>query len=353
MKTWIAGVILLAIVVGLIFGILLGFVLPEPSTAPAPADRVYLDAPEQDDYIIMVAEAYSAEHNLKLANDRLDRLGDEDVSVRVEQLANTYAPQRDLIATNLAMLAVALGSRSRSLLALSLSPTATNTRTPIATLTSSRTATPRATATAPDTATPKPTRTLWVVVITNTPTPSPRATRTPMRTATQLPTPTPTATDTPRPPPPTGWEPGLDQWWGGIYYQPVEVQPGQGYWHLAKAVYCDAFDNSDPHRHDFGCSEMPGGSQGTSIYVMTGGAAIDVIAPDGRNVGDDPAVIGDLKSPNDMCQCTYAFESSNYRISVRGAPSDAIGGFCLCSHNFGWGSRAHVRYFLYFEYITR
>lgn len=98
---------------------------------------------------------------------------------------------------------------------------------------------------------------------------------------------------------------------------------------------------------------MPGGGTGTNIYVMTGGAPIDVIGPGGVNLGNNPSVIGDLKKPGDMCLCTYSFMSSDYRISVAGAPSDAMGGFCLCSHNFGWGSRAHVRYFLYFEYVTR
>ena len=149
------------------------------------------------------------------------------------------------------------------------------------------------------------------------------------------------------------WEPGLDRWWGTIYYEPANVAPGTGYWHLSHAIYCDAFNPGEPGRFDFGCDEMPGGGAGTSIYVMTGGAPIDVIAPDGRNVGDDTTIVGDPKDPSDMCNCSDSFESSNYKISVRGAPSDAVGGFCLCGKNFGWGSRAHVRYFLYFDYVTR
>ncbi|MGE5138581.1 MAG: hypothetical protein ACM3JD_03880, partial [Rudaea sp.] len=59
------------------------------------------------------------------------------------------------------------------------------------------------------------------------------------------------------------------------------------------------------------------------------------------------------KLKGDACNCTYAFIAAPYRISVKGAPSDAIEGFGLASVNFGWGSHAHVRYFLYFEYITR
>jgi hypothetical protein len=145
----------------------------------------------------------------------------------------------------------------------------------------------------------------------------------------------------------------MARWPGGIHLEPASVAPGQGYWHLVKATYCDAFDNSDPAGHNFDCDEMPGGPAGTNIYVMTGGAPIDVIKPDGTNIARNSAIVGDKKSPNDICNCTYSFEDSDYRISVAGAPSDTIGGFCLCSVNFGWGSHAHVRYFLYFKYITR
>lgn len=365
MKIWIAGVIVLAIVVGLIFGLLLGMTLPGPTDSPAPPDTVHLAAPEQDDYVIMVAEAYAAERDLKLAQDRLARLKDNAIAARVERLALTYVPQRDQIATNLALLAVALGSRNRILVGLSAGPTPPAPRTAASSRTQSLNVAFAETAAPTSTATPRPTRTIWYKVITNTFTPTspptdtpiftrtPTFTRVPSRTPLPTATATPLPTDTPRPPPPTIFEPGLDQWWGSIYFQPADIPSGQGYWHLARAVYCDAFDNSDPRRRDFGCDEMPGGSQGTSIYVMTGGNPIDVFAPDGRNVGDDRAVVGDLKAPDDMCQCTYAWESSDYRVSVRGAPSDAIGGFCLCGKNFGWGSHAHVRYFLYFEYITR
>jgi hypothetical protein len=150
------------------------------------------------------------------------------------------------------------------------------------------------------------------------------------------------------------FEPGdMNLWPRGVYFVPANVAPGETYWHLVKATYCDAFDSSDHAKRNFGCDKMPGGPAGTSIYVMTGGAEIDVIKPDGANVGKNRAIIGDKKDPSDMCNCTYTFLDSNYRISVAGAPSDAIGGFCLCSVNFGWGSHAHVRYFLYFEKVTR
>ncbi len=324
-------IIVLGILVGLVFGALMGASLVQPQVVVS-GSGVQLGAPEQDDFIITVAEAYSSDRDLRLAQDRLSRLHDPKIAIRVQTLALNYAPQRDLAASYLALLAVALGSQNPTLVELSATatPTATNTAT----------FTPTFTPTHTPTFTP-----------TFLPTPTPFDTSTPTpRPPTRVP---PTATWTPKPPPPVSFFPDRSRWPGSFNFVPANVAPGQGYWHLTKAIYCDAFDGSDPHRSDFGCDEMPGGPVGTSIYVMTGGAAIDAIKPDGTNVGGDRNIIGDKKAPDDMCNCTYTFESANYRISVAGAPSDAVSGFCLCSVNFGWGSHAHVRYFLYFEYITR
>ncbi len=375
----IVSITALGISVGLVFGVLFGVLLFNHETAQA-QDGVELTAAEQDDFIITVAEAYALDGNLKLAQDRLTRLHEDHISRRVESLASYYAPQRDLIATHLARLAVALGSSSPTLVALSATatplptatirmPTATQTASPPATAT----ATPNATATATQTAPPTPTD-------APTLTPTPPATvardvtiaRAPAthtstraqnagparRLATQAPTRQPTskiissAAFAP-PPPATVFEPGLDAWWHSIYFVPANVQPGQKYWHLTKAIYCDSFNPNDPRNKDFGCDAKPGGGAGTNIYVVNGGAPIDLIRSDGKNVGGDRSIVGDVKKPGDMCECSYSFISSDYRISVAGAPSDAIGGFCLCSKNFGWGSNAHVRYFLYFEYTTR
>jgi hypothetical protein len=339
---WLLLIVFLGIPAGLIFGVLAGSLSAKPALN-LNSNAVELASPEQDDFIIMVAEAYSGDRDLKLADDRLARLRDERIASRVEKLASSYAPQGDLIASRLALLAVAMGSKDLTLLALSATPTDTATDTPTNTATATSTATP--------TSTPTYTPTFL-------PTPTPFSTDTPtLRPPTKVPTarpPAATSTFTPAPAPSTVWEPGdRSRWPGGVYFAPANVAPGRGYWHLVKATYCDAFNNSNPHQHDFGCDEMPGGPAGTNIYVMTGGASIDVIQPDGTNVGGNPSIVGDKKSPNDMCNCTYSFIDSNFRISVAGAPSDAIGGFCLCSVNFGWGSHAHVRYFLYFQYVTR
>ncbi len=179
----------------------------------------------------------------------------------------------------------------------------------------------------------------------------PPATNTPLALATNTPRPPPTAL--PKPPAVTEFDPPLANW-PNVYFEPVQVAPGQPYWHLAKAIYCDAYSENDPRLRYFGCDQLPGGNAGTTIYVMTGGADIDAIRG-GVNYGDRPDVIGDKKSPGDMCQCTFAIFVSDYRLSVRGLPSDGIGGFCLCSRN---GSNipdghAHVRYFLYFAIATR
>lgn len=228
-----------------------------------------------------------------------------------------------------------------------------DTPTPTGTSTSTSTLTPtvavKNTATATATRSRTPTRTF---------TPAPTRTATPPRSSTpvQRPptnTPPPAIVAAPRPAPPTEFDPPLSQV-RNVSFHPADVAPGQQYWHLAKMIYCDAYANTDPRIHNYNCDEMPGGPVGTSIYVMTGGAGIDVIAG-GVNYGDRPDIIGDIKSPTDMCNCTYAFEVSNYRISVRGLPSDSIEGFCLCSTNGVpiLDGHAHVRYFLYWAIATR
>jgi hypothetical protein len=340
-------IVTLGILTGLVFGLIGESLFAKPVVA-LDSNAVELAAPEQDDFIIMVAEAYAGDRSLKLAEDRLARLDDSKIALRVEKLAISYAPQKDIIASSLAMLAVAMGSKNTTL--ISLSATSTPTDTPTFTPTNTETAT--STTTATPTATNTPT---YTPTFLPTPTPFPTETLTPTRRPpTQVPTPTPTATFTAAPPPPVVFEPGdMSRWPGGVYFEPAYVAPGQKYWHLVKATYCDAFDNSDKARRNFGCDQMPGGPQGTSIYVMTDGAEIDLIRPDGKNVANDRAIVGDKKKKSDMCNCTYTFLVNNYRISVAGAPSDSIGGFGLASVNFGWGSHAHVRYFLYFEYVTR
>ena len=358
-------VIVLALVAGVALGLHLASSFVDTSTVP-PQQVLALTPADQDDYIINVADAFAADGDLRLARDRLARLRDPQIATRVEQLAsNYYSANKNKSASNLIHLAIALGSKNGGLIALVITPSPTSVPTNT-TVNAPVFSNVRATNAPPPTDTPtrKATAVPVYVVVTNEnpfivlPTNTPTITNTPLptntrRPSTRVPTPTITPTFTPVPPPPAPiWEPDRSRWPGTVYYEPANVEPGQGYWHLAHAIYCDAFDSSDNRKYDFGCEEGPGGGAGTSIYVMSGGNVIDVWAG-GENVTDDPTIVGDKKKPGDICQCDYSFESANVKINVRGAPSDAIGGFCLCSVNFGWGSRAHVRYFLFFEYRIR
>lgn len=155
---------LLAIVVGVALGYLAAFLWLVPPTPQS----IELSRGDQDDYIIMVAEAFAIDRNVRLAQQRLARLNDPRTTERIIALAQSYAPQQDYVAQRLALLAVAAGSKDKTLVALAataVAPTYTPTNTPTATHT--RTPTP----TIP-TNTPRPTNTLVpnYVVITNTPT---------------------------------------------------------------------------------------------------------------------------------------------------------------------------------------
>ncbi len=351
-------IVVLALAAGSALGLYLATSFEDTPAIPTPQSLQLTDA-DQEDYIVNVADAYAIDGNLKLAQDRLARLRDPQIASRVEAFAINYASKKNATARHLVQLAVAIGSENSALISMvvTVTPTPPPTHTPANAPVFSNV---RATAAPTDAPTPTPKNTTapvyvvvpnqnpFVVLPTNTPT----ITNT-RRPSTRVPTPTETLTPTDIPPPPAPiFEPDRSRWPGTVYFEPANVQPGEGYWHLAHAVYCDAFDPSDDNKYNFGCDERPGGGAGTSIYVMSNGNLIDVWAG-GENVADDPTFVGDKKKPGDMCECDYAFESANVKINVRGAPSDAIGGFCLCGVNFGWGSRAHVRYFLYFEYITR
>jgi hypothetical protein len=327
-----------------------------------PVQSLQLTASDQDDYMLNVADAYAVDGDLGLARDRLSRLRDPNLVPRIENFAINYAGKRNATSLNLIRLALAMGSKHNSLVAMFITPT--NAPPPTATpenapVFSSVRATeaPTQAPTFTPSHTPPP---VYVVVPNDNPvqilpTDTPTITPTPSITPTRLPntrippTETPLPISTAAPPPPVIWEPGYPGGWPpGVYYQPVQVEPGQKYWRLVKAVYCDFIEEN------FGCPDRPGNTSGTSIYVINGGAPIDVIRPDGVNVGGDPSQIGDLKAPNDPCECSWTMLVSDYRISVVGAPSDAIGGFSLYTVGGNvLAGHAHVRYFLYFDYVTR
>jgi hypothetical protein len=159
---------LILIVIAILLGAGLGYLGAQMWLVPPAPQVLQLSQGEQDDYIIMVAEAYAIDRNVPLAQQRLARLNDPRLTERIIALAKDYAPQQDYIAQRLALLAVAAGSKDKTLVALAATltaPTLTPTFTPSPTNT--RTPTP----TIP-TNTPPPTNTLApnYVVITNTPT---------------------------------------------------------------------------------------------------------------------------------------------------------------------------------------
>ncbi len=152
-------------------GLALGFFLTRAWLVPPPPQLIELSHPEQDDYILMVAEAYATDRNVLLAQQRLARLNDPRTTERIIALAQEYAPQNDYVAQRLAFLAVAAGSKDKTLMALAATvaaptPTPTSTRTPTQTLT------PTVTRTRAPTLTLAPNYVVVTGVPTLTPTPS-------------------------------------------------------------------------------------------------------------------------------------------------------------------------------------
>lgn len=172
-------VILLALI-AVLAGLGIGYLVAQFWLVPSAPQIIQLGRGEQDDYILMVAEAYAVDRNIPLAQQRLARLNDPRTTERIISLAQEYAPQQDYVAQRLALLAVAAGSKDQSLVSLAATLVAP-TFTP--TFTNTPTETPTSTPTVP-TNTPRPTNTLApnYVVITNTPT----NTRTPTRTPTPI-----------------------------------------------------------------------------------------------------------------------------------------------------------------------
>ncbi len=315
------ALIAIGLVGGLAIGLYIGWIaLP---VEIANVDASDLKPAAQDELILLVANAYAYDQDLARAQERLAELKDPHIAARVAALAQTTAAQNHADATRLARLAVALGTNDAeiALLAATATPTATPTFTP------THTATPTATATA----TLTPTATL-----TRTPT---------RRRATATPKPAPIAATQWLPPFPAEWPPGAK-------FEPANAAPGQKYWHLARALYCDDRDT----RND--CPNLPGGDTGTNIYVMLIGAGgwresapLKVVKDDGSlaTVAD----LGPEKSPEDMCRCNYSFIATHWPIQVGGAyPSDKISGLGLYSVRMKL-PQAHTRYYLTFQLVTR
>jgi hypothetical protein len=308
-------VIGVCLLIGVGIGLFIGGVLWPPQIANV--DVTDLKPSAQDEFIILIADAYAYEQDLASAQKRLAELRDKNIGARVARLAKELAQQNHHSAANLAALAIALGASDAqlALIVTTLTPTATPTPAPTDTPTPAPTLTPSATPTSLPTATIVPTRT---------------------------PTRRPTASPTPKPAPlaPTVWLPAFPaEWPGGVRYEPANVAPGQKYWRLARALYCDIRDTR------FDCPNLPGGSDGIGVYVLLVNGKAPLLL-DGT-----PANLED-KSNDPHCQCTYELFPDGRTIQVGNFPSDKIGGLALNSVKTKV-PQTHVRYFLTFELVTR
>lgn len=310
-------VIGVCLLIGLAIGLFIGGVLWPPQIVNV--DVTDLKPSAQDDLIVLVADAYAYEQDLASAQKRLAEFKDKNIGARVARLAKELARQHHASAANVAALAIALGETDAqiALIVTTLTPTVTPTPAPT------------------DTPTPLPTLTATPVMMpTWTPTTTSTPTRTPTRRPTLSPTPKPAAIA------PTVWLPAFPaEWPGGVRYEPANVAPGQKYWHLARALYCDI---REPR---FDCPNLPGGSDGIGIYVLlVNGKAPLLLDGTSANLED--------KSNDPHCRCTYELFPDGRTIQVGNFPSDKISGLALNSVKTKI-PQTHVRYFLTFELVTR
>lgn len=315
----IAPLVVLGLCIGLGIGLYIGWMAwPLQITSVNFSD---LKGSAQEDYIVLTAKTFAYDQNLDAALERLNQLNDVNISDRVANLAIVYASQSRPESAQLAALAVAMGSTKEgiALLAHTLEPVA-QAIIP----TDSPTTIPTPSATPPV-----------------SPTSITSATRTATRRL------TPTATKPPAAPiAPTSFFPGDLQkgWPGGFHVEPASAAPGQQYWHLIKAIYCDITETQ------FGCTgksgdPLPGGPGTIGVWVKLVGGKAPLI------LNDKPANLED-KSQDTQCQCTYSLDFPGPTIEVSGHPSDKIFGAANGSVHVGFPN-THVRYFFTYQLITR
>lgn len=319
----VGPVIAVGLCIGLSAGLYIGWMAwPVQVTN---VDITDLRGTAQEDYIILTAKTYAYDQNLDRAQQRLALLNDPNIGERVANLAVSYSLQGKPDSAQLASLAHALGSKNNAIatllptpefVAIMVTPTsgststptllATQTPPPIVSIAASRTSTRRATATS-----------------TRTPTPQ----LAPLPPAVFLPADTQNL-----------WPPGF-----GIAQ--ATVSPGQQFWHLTKAIFCDYPETQ------YGCSEksgqtLPGGKGTIGVWVTLVGGKAPLIL-DGK-----PALLED-KSSDSECQCTYSLDFPGPTIEVSGHPSDKIIGAANSTAVRGGFPNTHVRYFFTFQLVTR
>jgi len=378
---WLVVIALVGIAMGLTIGLLAGWIV-FPNIGGA--NVAGLSTTAQSDYIVLVANTYAYDQDLPRAKQRLNLLQDNDLRARVERLAKSLAARKDASAANVADLAIALGSEDSSLQVMaagvgsdSTSNTSDTEPTKIARADSETQVeepTPEEQAAEP-TAAPTKKRNKKATA-TPEPTVETKATDAPTEPTAVLATkaPKPTAEPTAAPPPAaapvtTEFIPGFPAgWWNAVKFIPAQVSPGQQYYHLKYARYCDWAPNDNFET----CPGFPAGGMGHSIYIMVVDENGNCITTDVNDILNDgskhpltPDMLKKIEFPWNPYgyACNQDYEKEMYGegndISVPGLPSDTITQLQLCATNPPPGynppncGHAHVRYFLIFQRTTR
>lgn len=373
---WLLVVALVGIVMGIALGLIVGWVVvPQVSGSSVSG----LSSSAQNDYIVLVANTYAYDQDLAHAKERLALLGDPNIGTRVERLAKSLGTRKDPAAANMADLAIDLGSQDSSLQVLTDQVVNTSDAEPTkvaradaAVVPTSKSAPAKAQPTAQPTAQKKKQKPTVEPTQVAEPTDEPAPAEPTELPATRVPK--PTVPPTVPPPPPaapvtTEFTPEFPaKWWDAVRFIPAAVAPGQQYWHLKYARYCD-WSPDDNHQT---CDGFPGGGMGTIIYIMTvdeSGNCITTEVTDEINDGSQhplkPDMLKKIEYPWNPYGygCDQDYEKEMYgegnSLSVPGLPSDKITELSLCAKSPPPGynpppcGHAHVRYFLIFQRATR
>lgn len=362
---WLLVIALVGIFMGLAVGLAAGWII-FPNIGGS--NVAGLSASAQNDYIILVANTFAYDRDSVAAKRRLDQLQDKDIKTRVERLAKSLGARKDASAANVADLAVELGSDDTSLQIMAEQVINTNDSTnnsaePTKVARGSSDSLPAQEPTSePQEPTAKPTKPKKTKP-TQEPTSAPEPTDAPTKAAPK-PTAVPKPTEPPTAPPPAPalqpeWAPEYPaQWWDGVQFVPAQVAPGQEYWRLKSALYCDVLDKRN------NCEGLPGGGNDHSIYVAVinaDGSCSDGQVKHQTNTGDTTA-LEKKDAPYPWSSCNFDYEWNMYGegndVWIDGLPSDRLNGMCLCNKTPPPGGgilqgHAHVRYFLVFQKTVR
>lgn len=376
---WLLVIAVVGIFMGLVVGLAAGWIVFPNIGSSGIAG---LSASNQIDYIVLVANTYAYDQDAAAAKRRLSMLQDHDIKTRVERLAKSLAARQDPSAANVADLALLLGSDDSSLQVMASSigqePLSESDAEPTKVAHAETEQEPTQVAedeptNAPTEPAAKPTKKKKAkATATPAPTQAPQAEPT---KAPAKPTAVP-ATAAPTAPPPPAAAPVTTEfipefpakWWDAVKFIPAQVAPGQQYWHLKYARYCDWAPTDEFNT----CDGFPGGGDGHEIWIMTvdeSGNCIETAVTDTLNDGTNfpltPDMLKDIAYPWNPYgyPCKRDYEKGMYgegnTISVPGLPSDTITELQLCAkspppgHNPPPCGHAHVRYFLIFQRTTR